>query len=165
MADQPVREGFILQPGEGRTIAYLGGQSVFKITTAQTGSGWGLTVETFPAGFRSLMHMHPTEDSGFYVLSGRMRVRCGDLEGATGPGGFIWLPRGVEHAFMVEGDEPCTWINVQGPTGDFARVIEAMGAEVTADNPSPKPREMTPEERAEISRRHNLVQRGPSPFA
>ena len=165
MSEGPIREGFILQPGEGRTIAYLGGQSLFKITTAQTGAGWGFTVETFPAGFRSALHMHPTEDSGFVILRGTMRVKCGDLEGATGPGGFIWLPRGVEHAFMVEGNEPCTWINVQGPTGDFFRMIEALGTEVTADNPSQSPRDITPEERAEIARRNNLVQRGPSPFA
>lgn len=155
MTENPVREGFILQPGEGRAIAYLGGQAVFKITTAQTGAGWGFCVETFPAGFRSALHAHPTQDSGFFILSGTMRVKCGDLEGAAGPGGFVWLPRGVEHAFMIEGDEPCTWINVQGPTGDFFRVIEALGAGAAG---------ASPEERAAIMSRHRVEVRGPSPF-
>lgn len=161
----PQSAPFILQPEGGARIAYLGGEATFKITTDETGAGWGFSIETFPGGFASALHMHPTEDSGFYILSGRMRVRAGDLEGLADPGGFIWLPRGVPHAFKVEGDQPCTWINVQGPTGDFRRLIEETGVLVQPGDPLPPLTRPDPQQQAEAAARNNLVRLGPSPFA
>ena len=158
-------EQFILEPDEGKAIWYLGGIATHKITNEQTLSGWGLSVETFPGGFTSALHNHPTEESGFYILRGKMRVRIGDMEGVAGPGAFIYLPANVAHAFKVESDEACTWINVQGPTGDFRRLSEEIGTDAIAGEPPPA---ITPEQLAKAAgagSRHNLERLGPSPFA
>jgi uncharacterized RmlC-like cupin family protein len=154
MHDEP--GGFALEPEEGRAFAYLGGTALFKITNEQTGA-WSFSIETFPGGFGSVLHNHPTEHSGFYILSGQMRVKCGDLDATAGPGGFVWLPQGVPHAFKVVSEEPCTWINIQGPSGDFRRYIEEItqpSAQGAAD----------PSQRAAAAQRHNLEIIGPSPF-
>lgn len=160
MRDGFEQQPFVVAPDGGTRVDYLGGDAIFKITNEQTG-GWGFAVETFPGGFASALHNHPTEDSGFYILSGQMRVICGNLDATAGPGGFIWLPRGVPHAFKVVSEEPCTWINVQGPTGDFRRLVEATSdSETTAGE--------SPEERAArmsaATRRHHLELLGPPPF-
>ena len=155
---------FVLAPDEGQSFWYLGGVATFKITNEQTGS-WGLSVETFPAGFASAFHNHPTEDSGFYVLIGEMRVKCGDLEATARPGMFVFLPRGVPHAFKVGETGPVTWINVQGPTGDFRRLTEEIGE--PAPGPVLPPAGIALPDAAataDAARRHNLERLGPSPF-
>src|SRR3990172_6725356 len=96
----PSRRPFVLGPEGGASIWYLGGVATIKVTEEQTGA-WALIVETFPAGFASGLHNHTTEAKAFYILSGEMRVKCGDLDAVGGPGSVIFLPRGVPHAFKV----------------------------------------------------------------
>ena len=150
MALQEEPKPFVLNSGEGQPFAYLGGNALFKITNDQTGA-WSLSIETFPAGFASALHSHPTEHSGFYILSGEMRIKCGEMDATVGAGGFVWLPRDVPHAFKVGDAAPRMWLNVQGPTGDFRHLIEEMSR--SGSNASP-----------DAAARHNLQRLGPSPF-
>ena len=165
MADATARP-FAVGPHQGDAYWYLGGLIVYKASSEQTG-GWGLSVETYPAGFASALHVHETEDSGFYVLSGRLRVRVGDEDITAGPGGLIFLPKQVPHAFRVEGDELATWINIQGPTGDFRRLVEETGERAPSATLPPWPTATgTPdaESSADARARHRLRMLGPPPF-
>ncbi len=156
-------EGFALHRDEGTTIAYLGGLATFKITTEETGS-WGVSVETFPAGFASALHVHHSEDSGFFILRGHMRVKYGDVELEAGPEGFIFLPRGIPHAFKVVSDEPATWINVQGPTGHFRRYVEEIGVGMDRPTWPPPTPDIEPRRRTAAAERYQLEVVGPPPF-
>jgi len=158
MADSSEQQPFILGTEEGDRFDYLGGSALFKITDEQTGA-WNLSVETFPPGFASALHSHPNEHSGFYIMSGAMRVKCGVLDATATAGSFIWLPRAVPHAFKVVSDEPCTWINVQGPTGDFRKFIELTGHRTARDAEA-----VEPADRATLAARHRPEILGPSPF-
>ena len=40
------------------------------------------------------------------VLEGLVRFRCGDREFVLESGGYVYLPKGVPHAFRVEGSAP-----------------------------------------------------------
>ena len=156
--------GFALGPDEGTTIAFLGGLATYKISTEDTGS-WGLSVETSPAGFGSVLHIHHTEDSGFFILRGRMRVRCGETDIEAGPEAFVFLPRGVPHAFKVVSNEPATWLNIQGPTGDFRRYVEEIGLHIDSPAwPPPMPVRPDPKELSPTAARHKLQIIGPPPF-
>ena len=156
-------QGFVVAPDRGQAFAFLGGKAVYKASVEQTGS-WNLAVETSPAGFASALHVHRTEDSGFYVLEGTIRVHCGDSDWVASQGTFVFLPRGVPHAFRVEGDGPATWLNIQGPTGDFRKYVQAIGepvapgAELTADTRT------DPATRAALAEKYNLEIVGPPPF-
>jgi mannose-6-phosphate isomerase-like protein (cupin superfamily) len=94
-------------------------------------------LETSPAGFASPLHVHHRDDGIFYILEGAIRLKCGDLDALAVQGSTIFLPRGIPHAFRVEGDAPLKWFNLQAPHGDF--MLRAMGqtAEIDVLGPSP----------------------------
>lgn len=120
-------EPFIIGPGEGHRYSLGGGEVVIKAMPEHARIG-AFSVETFPPGFSTPLHVHHRDDGVFYVLSGRMRIVCGDIDAIAGPGATIFLPGGVAHAFRVEGDVPAQWFNVQAPHWDFMlRAMQASG--------------------------------------
>lgn len=146
---------FALGPDEGETITYLGGRAIFKVDASQTG-GWGVFQETFPAGFATPTHVHHTENGAFFVLAGEMLVKAGELEMVATPGTFVFLPKGIPHSFRVVSHEPATWINIQGPTGDFANYAKRI-----CDQAEGAP--IDPVTRASLSREFGLEVLGPPP--
>lgn len=57
-------------------------------------------------------HAHP-EEQIFYVLSGRLRYRIGEVEDVAGPGDVIRMPSGAPHAGRVEGDAEAVFVEVK----------------------------------------------------
>src|ERR1700730_18387750 len=51
-------------------------------------------------------HTHPSEDEMFYVVEGELTFRCGEQAFDVGPGGFVFLPRGIEHGYTMRSDGP-----------------------------------------------------------
>jgi quercetin dioxygenase-like cupin family protein len=49
-------------------------------------------------------HVHATEDEMFYVLGGEVTFRCGGETFDVGVGGFVFLPRGIEHEYTIRSD-------------------------------------------------------------
>jgi quercetin dioxygenase-like cupin family protein len=58
------------------------------------------------------MHAHP-EEQMFYLLSGRLRYRIGDIEDVAGPGDLIVMPSGLPHWGRVESDEGAVFIEIK----------------------------------------------------
>jgi hypothetical protein len=54
-----------------------------------------------PAGASPPLHVHADLDDSFYVLEGRMVVRCGDDVSLGSAGTWVPFPRGVPHSFRV----------------------------------------------------------------
>lgn len=52
--------------------------------------------------------MHTLEDEYFYVVDGQIVVKIGCDEHRLGAGCFAFLPRGIPHAWDVEGGTPAT---------------------------------------------------------
>ena len=106
--------GFVLQPGEGRSID-LGrfGMSV-KATHEQTGGSFSLLEADEPAGFGPPTHIHHNADEAFYVLDGEYLVYIEDREHVCPGGSFIYIPAGVQHGFRV-GSMPSRKLNLYTP--------------------------------------------------
>ena len=51
-------------------------------------------------------------------------MRCGDRTFAATAGSFVWLPRGVPHTFVVEGDRPARMLTLLTPGGGEGVFIE-----------------------------------------
>jgi quercetin dioxygenase-like cupin family protein len=96
-------KGFMLGPGEG-----LGGTRTFLrrpmrmlADGAATGDAFTLFEQEEKQGFVMPLHIHRTENEAFYVLDGRLLVACGEDRWEADAGSFVFLPRGVPHAFTV----------------------------------------------------------------
>jgi len=109
-----------VSPQEGEEeerIWFLDSLLTVKATGESTGGVFDMVEELIPPRLSPPPHIHYREEECFYVISGQMTFTCGDQEIAAGPGTFVALPRGVLHAFRVEGDEPARALMINTPAG------------------------------------------------
>jgi mannose-6-phosphate isomerase-like protein (cupin superfamily) len=85
-----------------------------------TGGAYALIEAEAPAGSGPPLHVHHDADEAFWILSGAMRVVCGDEQVVLGAGDYALLPRGVPHTFVVEGAAPARLLNLLSPGGSEA---------------------------------------------
>lgn len=124
----------VVTPGEGEPRWIGASRITTKATAAQTGGGFGLIVSEVTQDTSSPMHIHHTADESMWVISGRVRVRCGDDEFPLAAGGFAFLPRGVPHTFIAE--EDTAMLGLVSPGGTEAFFTEG-GPVATSDTPPP----------------------------
>lgn len=118
------------QPAARRTAAGTGEaywffDSLMVIRSDQPGQPVIVEATVAPGGGAPL-HVHADLDDSFYLVSGRLAVRCGEETFAVAPGGYVALPRGVPHTFRVVGDEPAVMLQVHADDS-FLRFIRAVG--------------------------------------
>ncbi|MDQ4108236.1 MAG: cupin domain-containing protein [Actinomycetota bacterium] len=68
-----------------------------KVSAAES-SGAFTIWEELPPLLDTPLHVHEREDELFHILEGEHVFQCGEEEFNLGPGGLIFLPRGVPHA-------------------------------------------------------------------
>ena len=95
--------GFILRPGEGRSIDLGGFQMSVKATDDDTNGAFSLLEAQEPPGFGPPRHIHRDAAEAFYVLDGEYIVFLDGREAACPAGSFIFIPAGVPHGFRVGG--------------------------------------------------------------
>lgn len=92
----------IRQADEGELMWFAGGGAFrWKATAAETDGAFLAMEDRMEQGKVTPYHLHPEEDEGFYLIDGEILVNVDGEEHRVGPGGFVFLPRGVPHAFMV----------------------------------------------------------------
>lgn len=91
-----------------------------KASEVQTGSGVAVLTYVTQQGEEPPDHTHPTEDELFYVLEGALTFRCGGKTFDVEKGGFIFLPRGIEHGYTIRTPEPVRLLVVTAPVRDGA---------------------------------------------
>ena len=153
---------FVVPPGEGDQIWFLGQLGTIKLSVEETGATYGAILITAAAGYAPNAHTHLREDESFYLLEGALRFFAGEREFDVQPGTFVFSPKGIPHRFVVTGDGPARWLLFHGPTGDFRRFIKEVGTQ--ADSPAWPPRALIPDPAAvpAIARKHFIE---PSPQA
>jgi quercetin dioxygenase-like cupin family protein len=122
-----------------------------KASAADTGGQYTLVEITAPAGLQAPLHVHYTEDEGFYVLDGTVTIQVGEETVELGPGQHAHGPRNIPHRFTV-GPAGARMLWVLTP-GGFEDLLEE--ASVPAEAPTvPPPSVVPPENIAEIILRH-----------
>ena len=114
---QLLEPALVRRTDEGEAVWFRENRMTTKARAAETGGACGLVEATAPAGSGPPLHLHRDADDAFWILSGRLTIRCGDREFSAGPGDFALLPRDVPHAFLVEGDEPARLLILISPGG------------------------------------------------
>jgi len=140
------REGEATTSGDSRKIR-------IQITGESTEGRYSIVEDTVPAGYGPPLHMHKTTSEAFYIIRGALRFQVGTAKVIEAPAGsFLFIPRGIAHAFINPTSEPATYILVISPSG-FEKYFEAL-ARIIDTNP-------TPETLADLSARHDRYVVGP----
>jgi mannose-6-phosphate isomerase-like protein (cupin superfamily) len=82
-----------------------GTRTVFRATAASTDGAY-VEVENTHATAKPPLHLHPSQDEHFTVLSGRLRAVVDGVEHDLRPGDVLEVPRGRSHQMWGDGDEP-----------------------------------------------------------
>jgi mannose-6-phosphate isomerase-like protein (cupin superfamily) len=118
-------EPFVVAPGATRVE---GAMLAFKLSAADTDGA--LSVCEFSLGpweSGPVLHKHDATDEGFFVVAGVLEAQLGEERVQAAAGSFVWVPRGVAHAFANGGPEQLQVLSLITPGG-----IEALFAEQAA---------------------------------
>ena len=123
----------VVSPGDGQPRWSGTSRITVKARAAQTQGAFGLILCETTRGSSPPLHIHHTADEAIWVISGRIRVRCGEDEFTLEPGAFALLPRGVPHTFVSE--QETTMLGLLTPGGTEA--FFDAGPPVTSLTPPP----------------------------
>ena len=105
---------YALKESEGWTYRF-GIDFTVKAGEIQGGSGAAFVEYITRKGEEPPSHTHHTEDEMFYVLEGAITFRCGEATFDVEQGGFIFLPRGIEHSYSIRSAGAVRLIVVTSP--------------------------------------------------
>ena len=114
----------ILTTGEGKTVSFSGNR-VTLIHGQASGAYSMLKWLSEPGIPGTPLHIHRVTDEAFYVLEGTFGFQAGEktFEGAAGA--FVFMPRGIEHAYWNQGTTPAKMLITISPPG-FERYFEEL---------------------------------------
>jgi len=128
---------------EGDAYWFLNGLATIKATTESTGGSFALVHQISPPGHGTPYHLHHAEDEAFYVLDGESTFFCNGTKTVLGPGGYIFLPRGIPHGIRNDGPNPSTILILAMPGTGFVGMMQEMGEPAEERIlPTPKPPDM-----------------------
>src|SRR5215217_6415893 len=156
---------FAHKPGEGEALWWIGMLATIKATAEQTDGQYTLLEVLAPEGFASPLHVHHSEDEGFYILEGEMTFYVGDQTIKAQPGSFLFGPKEVPHAFTVDSG-PARVLFVLSPAGfeDLVREMGKPARELTIPPQAEAPPDEAEMQRmAAIAARHGNEILGPPP--
>lgn len=122
--------GYALRQGEGRTYDWHGHLFTIKAAAAETGGRLAFWEFTTKKGDEPNDHTHDDVDEIFYILEGSLRIRCGDDVFDVSDGGFVYLPRNVQHGYTIHNDGPVRFLGISTPA-HFGDNIEVTGERLT----------------------------------
>jgi quercetin dioxygenase-like cupin family protein len=132
-------EVLVRGPGEGQATWALGSLFERLASHRETAGTFGLSLVTQPPGAATPVHIHTQEDEAFYVLDGNLTYSADGQIYRLSPGSFIYLPKGLPHAFRVTGDEPVRFLGLVLP-GPLMDLYDEIGRR-TEQHQLPEPDE------------------------
>ena len=124
-------------PGGGHS--YILGRDLvtFLATADDTGGAYSLFEGRMAPGGGTSAHIHHLEDEALLVLEGTYAISVGDATAEYGPGGFVFVPRGVSHAFKNVGKAPARLLFVVTPGGLHEQFFAEFGQPVADPDGDP----------------------------
>jgi mannose-6-phosphate isomerase-like protein (cupin superfamily) len=110
------------------------------VKASRTSTGGNLTVIESHTRGGAPWHVHSREDEYFYILKGTIIVHCGEEIFTAEPGSFVFLPRGVPHAWDVgsEGSATLLMMTVPAMLEEFLQEFHAAPTKEDRDDVAPR---------------------------
>ena len=105
---------YYLKRGAGKTHD-IGIDVTVKAGEARSTNGAAVIEFVTRKGEEPGDHVHDTEDEMFYVVDGRITFICEGKRFNAGPGGFVYLPRGLSHNYVIRGEKPVRLLVITTP--------------------------------------------------
>lgn len=105
---------YALKAGEGWVYRF-GIDFTVKASETRNGNGAAVLEYVTHNGEEPPSHTHPTEDEMFYVLEGAITFQCGENTFDLEKGGFIFLPAGIEHGYIIRGEDTVRLLAITAP--------------------------------------------------
>jgi quercetin dioxygenase-like cupin family protein len=112
-----------------------------------------------PEGASPPAHVHAGLDDSFYLLDGRMVIRCGDEVWEAGPGSWVQFPAGVPHTFRVLGG-PARILLVHA-NDSFLAMVRQIGRPATETDIAEITQDLTIDELDRAFAAHGITNVGP----
>lgn len=153
---------YVLADAEGEALWFAGALMVLKAGSQETEGRFALLDQRVPGDYAVPHHVHHEEDEAWYVLEGEATFYCGAGRFTAGPGAWVFLPRGVAHAFRV-GPAGARLLTFSAPSR-FADFVRAAGTPARART-IPPPAPLDVERLAAVAAQYGIEIVGPPPEA
>ena len=150
----------VFLPGGAKSLSFSGtfsGNRV-RILHARPGSPYSLVEwAAAPGAPGTPLHLHRSTDEAFYVSEGTFGFQVGRRILEVPAAAFVYVPKGLEHAFWNGGATPARLLSTVSPPG-FERYFEELadGLEAAGDDA-----EAAANLRKELSERYDIEVLGP----
>jgi quercetin dioxygenase-like cupin family protein len=130
-------EPIAVRRGEGRAMqGPVGGALELKVTGRETGGRMTALENIIAPGEGPPLHTHDVEDESWYVIEGTLRFQLGSELAEAPAGTFVFVPRGVPHAFQNVDTSPARILVMFSPSG-MERFFESFAALPSGTDPAP----------------------------
>jgi quercetin dioxygenase-like cupin family protein len=147
---------------EGPAFWFLNNLCIVKATTESTGGAFSMVYQIAAPGHATPYHLHHVEDEAFYVLDGEYTFICDGVKTVVGPGGYMFLPRGIPHGIRASGSAPATMLILATPGTGFVGMMEEMGVPAP-ERVLPKPTQPDLEKLGRLCAKYQIDILGPLP--
>ena len=165
MAGEIMQTGqIVLDSGEGEALWFNNDLLTVKATGAQTDGAFLVVEELARRGKVTPLHDHPDEEETFYVLEGELLFHLDGNDRSVGAGGFVSVPRGIPHAFLVTSEVARSLILITPGSGAMESFLRSAG-EPAAERVLPAESPLDIERIGAAAERSGAVKiLGPPPF-
>ena len=148
-AQRASTQGYVLSAAEGEHLMRNGGNIFIKADPSRGSNNMALGTQQVPLGSGIRIHQHEGADEVLFVLEGAGVGILGDTRTPIEKGTSVYIPKGIWHGVQNPASE-LLLLWVVAPPG-----LEAFFREV-GSAPGAPPKQLTPEQVAEIARKHGM---------
>jgi quercetin dioxygenase-like cupin family protein len=158
----PASSGYRLEASRGlRELWWLGGRMAVKALGEDSGGRLAQIEVSDPRGTAPPRHIHHREDETLLVVEGEVLVYVADDVMLCRAGDFAFMPRGVEHTYLVRSDRARRLITFA--PGGFERFFAELGVPAVPGEAEPPPVVPDPETMARRLAPYGVEIVGPPP--
>lgn len=114
----------MLKPGDGTSVSFSGNR--ITLIHGRPGGAYSVVEWLSEPGIPGTpLHVHEATDEAFYVLEGTFAFQAGERTFEGSAGTFVFVPKGLEHAYWNAGATPSKMLITISPPG-FERYFEEL---------------------------------------